>query len=232
MYITKTREKILRLFFDNPARHIHLRGIVRRTGVNPQNAHKYLRQFVEDGLLLKSDFTQFALYRINPKNAFIFKIFELFELEKKQKFYARNRALEPRLLNFMRVCRRLSRNTVRAVILHGPASRGEWTEGSQVDIMAVTADSTADCIADSTAGSTAGSPMSAILQETTASLRTMLTIYPTHHAMDAVIQGLRKKDPLFTALLKERVVLYNEFLFWQIIRESRSKTFDIGEFRW
>jgi len=220
MYITKTREKILRLFFDNPWRQIHLRGVVLRTGVNPQNAHKYLHQFVEDGLLLKSDFIQFALYRINPRNAFIFKIFELFELEKKRKFYAQNRALESRLSNFMKVCRRRSQNAIRSLILHGAASRGEWTEGSQVDIMAVTADQAS------------ARKVAPILQESAASLRHMLNISFAHQALEDVVQGLKKKDPVFTGLLKDRVVLYNEFLFWEIIRESRSRAFDIGEFRW
>jgi len=212
MFISRTREKILRLFYERPERRIHLRGIVRTAGVNPQNAHKYLQEFVEDGLLLRSDSPQFVLYRLNPKNEILFKIFELFELRKKEEFKSNNPVLSRRLLRYMQVLGHLSENEIRIIVLFGPAARGEWSERSKVDILTVS--------------STKANPkkMARIHQEAAQKVRLMLTIESSNLAVDDFIQGFRKKKEFFAEFWENRIVLYNEFLFWRLIRESKMKT--------
>jgi hypothetical protein len=177
--------------------------------VNPQNAHKYLKEFVRDGLLFKSESPQFTLYRINPKNPFLFKIFELYELEQKEKFYSRNITLGRRLLKYAQVLRGLSDKEIWMILLYGPATRGEWTAETVVDILTV---------------SSAKIPpqkMAAIHEEAANLVRHMLKISSIDIAMDDVIQGFREKKTFFTDLWNERIILYNEFLFWQMIRESK-----------
>ena len=203
MFITRTREKILRLFFDRPKLRIHQRGIVRRARVNPQNAHKYLKEFVQDGLLLRSESPQFVLYRLNPKNAYLFKVFELFELKKKEDFYSKNNLLARRLLKYVQILRRLSENEIRIVILHGPAARGEWTEESAVDILTVTS------------ARVGPKKMAQIHEAAARGVRYMLNISANNFAMNDV--------GFLPDLWKDRILLYNEFLFWQLIRESKTK---------
>ena len=202
MFITKTREKILCLFFNRPELRIHQRGIVRKARVNPQNAHKYLKEFVRDGLLLRSESPQFSLYRINPKNAYLFKIFELFELKKKEDFCSKNNLLARRLLKYMQILRRLSENEVQLIILYGPAARGEWTEESAVDILTVTP------------ARVGPKKMTQIHEEAAKRVRFMLHISSSNFTMEDV--------NFFPELWKDRIVLYNEYLFWHMIRESKT----------
>ena len=162
---------------------------------------------MQRGLLLKSESPQFLLYRLNPKNAYLFKIFELFELMKKEDFYTDNTMLARRLLKYTQILRRLSDEDIRAIILFGPAARGEWTEGSEVDILTVTSTKVAP------------KKMSQIHEEAAHGVRHMLNISSVSIAMDEVIQGFRKKRDFFPDLWRDRIVLYNEFLFWEMIRE-------------
>jgi predicted nucleotidyltransferase len=206
MFITQTREKILRLFFEKPELRIHQRGIVRRARVNPQNAHKYLREFVQHGLLLRSESPLFVLYRLNPNNAYLFKMFELFELMKKEDFYADNKILARRLLKYTQILRRLSDDEIRTIILFGPAARKEWTEGSEVDILTVSH------------AKAAPKKLSQIHEAAAHGVRHMLRISSRNLASDEVIQGFRKKRGFFSDLWRDRIVLYNEFSFWEMIR--------------
>ena len=211
MVITKTREKILRLFFDRPELRIHQRGVVRRAGVSPQNAHLYLQEFVEKGWLLRGDFPHFVLYRINPASAPIFKLFEMFELERREEFISRGGTLANRLLTYMRVLSRLSEREIRSVILFGPAARGEWEERSQVDIAAIAADGTNP------------QKIERMHRQAAQKVGRMLRISWTHFAIQDFIGGFRKKAPFFDELWKDRIVLHNEYLFWQMVRIAKTR---------
>ncbi len=150
--------------------------------------------------MLKSESPQFDLYRLNPKNAPVFKLFELFELRRRDEFFASNIVLAQRLLKYMQILRKLSGDKVRIVVLHGPAARGEWTEGGEVHILT---DSPAQ-------------------KEAVDKVRHMFKISSMDMAVDNMKQGFRKKSDFFSALWRDRIVLYNEFLFWEMIRESQT----------
>jgi len=49
----------------------------------------------------------------------------------------------------------------------------------------------------------------------------MLGISPVHITLDKFIDAIQKKLELYEKLWKDRIVLYNEFLFWQSIREAK-----------
>jgi hypothetical protein len=49
----------------------------------------------------------------------------------------------------------------------------------------------------------------------------MLEISPAHVTLDKFIDSIQKKLELNDKLWKDRVVLHNEFLFWQSIREAK-----------
>ena len=66
--------------------------------------------------------------------------------------------------------------------------------------------------------------MARIHQEAAQKVRLMLTIESSNLAVDDFIQGFRKKKEFFAEFWENRIVLYNEFLFWRLIRESKMKT--------
>ena len=209
MFISSTREKILKLFFNNPGLLIHQRGIARQANVVPQNVNKYLNEFVRDGLLMRSEIPHLTLFRINPKSDFLFKIFEVFELERKKEFYTQNEKIARLLNQYTENLVRLSQREIQMVILFGPVARGKWTKGSYVDILAVTS-TTVD-----------NKKITKIQGNAALRISHLLKISPVHVAMDKFIEGIRNKFELYDELWKDRIVLYNEFLFWQSVREAK-----------
>jgi hypothetical protein len=49
----------------------------------------------------------------------------------------------------------------------------------------------------------------------------ILQISPVHVTIEKFTEGVRKKLEFYQELWRDRIVLYNEFLFWQLIRESK-----------
>jgi predicted nucleotidyltransferase len=198
MFISQTREKILRLFFDNPELFIHQRGIARQANVAPHNVNKYLREFVQDGLLIRNEISNLTLFKINPQNDFLFKVFEMFEMRRKNKFLAQNKKISRLLSEYNENLIRLSSREIQMVVLFGSVARAEWTKGSDIDILTVTTKSVEK-----------------------RKIIKIQEISPVHITIDKFIESVRNKLDFFEELWRDRVVLYNEFLFWQLIREAK-----------
>jgi len=216
MFISRTREKILRLFFDNPELHIHQRGIARQANVAPHNVNKYLREFVQDGLLIRNEISNLTLFRINPENDFLFKMFEIFEIRRKDRFFKQNRKISRMLSEYNKNLIRLSSRDTQMVILFGSVARGKWTKGSDIDILTVTTKSVDK------------REIIQIQERSEEGIKHILEISPVHITIDKFIEGMRNKRDFFEELWRDRIVLYNEFLFWQLIREA---SFRIPNFR-
>jgi hypothetical protein len=48
----------------------------------------------------------------------------------------------------------------------------------------------------------------------------LLEIRPISTTTEKFVEGLKKRTEFYDELWKDRVVLYNEFLFWQLIRDG------------
>ena len=152
-----------------------------------------------------------TLYRLNPKNDFIFKVFELFELRKREEFFRGNETLSRRLRKYMQILQRHSENDPQIVVLYGPAARGDWAEGHKADILTVTP-SRID-----------PKEIEKIHRTAASRVKLMLDIASRNLTVKSFVQGFRTKNRFFIDLWRDRIVLYNEFLFWQGIRESKTK---------
>lgn len=209
MFISQTREKILQLFFNDPELLIHQRGIARQAKVVPHNVNKYLKEFVQDGLLIRSEISNLTLFKINPKNDFLFKVFELFEIKRKKKFFTQNKQISRLLSEYIDNLKRLSSREIQMVILFGSVARGKWTKGSDIDVLTVTTKATQK------------RKISQIQERAEQEIDHILEISPVHITIDKFIEGIRNKLEFFEELWRDRIVLYNEFLFWQLIKESK-----------
>lgn len=209
MYISQTREKILRMFFDNPELIIHQRGIARQANVVPHNVNKYLKEFVNDGLLIRNEISNLTLFKINPENDFLFKIFEIFEIKRKNRFFLQNKKISRLLSEYNENLKRLSSREIQMIVLFGSVARGRWTKGSDIDILTVTAKD-------------AERRKIVRIQERAAQeIDHIMQISPIHITVDKFIEGMKNKLDFFQELWKDRILLYNEFLFWQLIRTSK-----------
>jgi len=209
MFISKTREKILRLFFDNPELRIHQRGIARHANVAPHNVNKYLKEFVNDGLLIRSEISNLTLFKINPENDFLFKVFELFEMRRKNRFLKQNKKISRMLNEYNENLKRLSSREIQMVILFGSVARGKWKKGSDIDVLTVTS------------GFVEKRKIIRIQEKAAQEIVHILQISPVHLTIGKLIEGMRNKLDFFEEVWRDRIVLYNEFLFWELIRESK-----------
>ena len=209
MFISQTREKILRLFFENSELHIHQRGIARQANVVPHNANKYLKEFVQDGLLIRSVISNLTLFKINPENDFLFKVFETFEIRRKNRFFMQNKKISRMISEYNENLKRLSSREIQMVVLFGSVARGKWTKGSDIDILTVTTETVEK------------RKIIQIQGEAAKEIDHILHISPVHITIANFVEGIQKKLEFFEELWRDRIVLYNEFLFWQLIREAK-----------
>lgn len=206
MLIPVRRKKILEVFLKDPFKEIHLREIARLSEVSLNNVDNSLRLFVKDNMFKRRDVSNMAFFKPNLENEALLKIFELLELEKKKEFYDKNKKIARLLQKYTQDIIDLSNRRIQLVILFGSVARGKWTKGSDIDILVVVSEKDKDVIA--------------ALNKAKIDVSPLLEISPISTTTEKFIEGFRKKTEFYDELWKDRVVLYNEFLFWQMIKEG------------
>jgi len=206
MLVPVRRKKILEVFLKDPFKEIHLREIARLSKVSLNNVDNSLRLFVKDNMFKRRDVSNMTFFKPNLENETLLKIFEFLELEKKKEFYDKNKKIARLLQKYTQDIIDLSNKRIQLVILFGSVARGEWTKGSDIDILVVVSEKDKDVIA--------------ALNKAKIDVSPLLEISPISTTTEKFIEGFRKKTEFYDELWKDRVVLYNEFLFWQMIKEG------------
>jgi len=206
MFIPIQQKKILEVFMKDPAGEIHLREISRLSKVSLNNVNNTIRQFVKDGLFKRREVSNMVLVKPDLENEDTLKLFEYLELKRKKEFYSKNKNIARLLEKYASSIVDLSKRQVQLVLLFGSVARGEWTKKSDVDILAVTANKDSDVIN--------------ILNRAKIDVNPLLEIRPVSTTIEKFTEGLKKKIEFYNELWNDRVVLYNEALFWQLVREG------------
>ncbi|MFH0731630.1 MAG: nucleotidyltransferase domain-containing protein [Candidatus Omnitrophota bacterium] len=206
MLIPIMRKKVLEVFLKNPFKEIHLREIARLSKVSLNNVDNSLRLFVKDDMFQRREVSNMVFFKPNLENEALLKIFEYLELEKKKKFYDSNKKIARLLQKYAQDIIKLSNKKIQLVILFGSVARGEWSKDSDIDILAVVSGKEKD--------------ITAALNEAKTDVGPLLEIRPISTTTEKFTEGFRKKTEFYADLWKDRIVLYNEFLFWQLIKEG------------
>lgn len=206
MLIPVKRKKILEVFLKDPFKEIHLREIARLSKVSLNNVDNSMRLFVKDDMFKRREVSNMVFFKPNLENEALLKIFEYLELEKKKEFYNKNKKIARLLQKYTQDIVELSDKKVQIVILFGSVARGEWTKNSDIDILAVV--SGKDNVA------------TVALNNAKIDVSLLLEIRPISTTTEKFVEGFRKKTEFYDELWKDKVVLYNEFLFWQLIKEG------------
>lgn len=206
MLLPKGKEKILNLFFNDPYGEIHQREISRVAKVPLDNVNKYLRSFVEQGILVRRVVSNMTLFKANLEKPELLKIFEFFEIERRKHFYDKNRRIARLLREYVDNLISLSKGEIQMVVLFGSVARGEWTRKSDVDIL--------------TLSLTRGGKIAQVLDKAKIDVSPLLEIAAINTNRDKFIEGFRKKLDFYGNLWQDRVILYNEFMFWQLVKEG------------
>lgn len=206
MFLPKGKEKILKLFFEGPYGEIHQREISRIAKVPLDNVNKYLRSFVKQGILVRRAISNMTFFKANLENSELLKIFEFFEIERRKRFYNKNRRISRLLREYTDNLVVLSKGKIQMVVLFGSVARGEWTRKSDVDILVLSIKK--------------GKDISQVLDRARIDVSPLLEIMAVNTTREKIIEGFRKKLSFYENLWQDRVVLYNEFMFWQLVKKG------------
>jgi predicted nucleotidyltransferase len=93
------------------------------------------------------------------------------------------------------------------VVLFGSVARSEWSRGRDIDILFSAAKKSNRFIK--------------IHEESEKKVHPLLEIAPLHVTIDKIVDGLRDNLEFYDELWRDRIILYNEYLFWEIIKASK-----------
>ena len=206
MLVPNQRKKILEVFFKDPFKEAHLREVVRLSKVSLTNVDNSMRLFVKEDMFRRREVSNMVFLKPNLENESLLKIFEYLELEKRKDFYSKNKKIARLLQKYSNDIVSLSDKRIQIVILFGSVARGDWTKDSDVDILAVVSGKEAE--------------VTTVLNKAKTDAGPLLEISPVSTTTEKFVDGFRKKTEFYDELWNDRVVLYNEFLFWQLIREG------------
>ena len=206
MLIPLQRKKILEVFMSDPAKEIHLREISRLSKVSLNNVNDTMRQFVKDGLFKRREISNMSLFKPDLDSEDLLKLFEYMELKRKKEFYSKNKSIVRLLEKYTTNVIELSKRQIQLVVLFGSVARSEWVKGSDIDILAVSSNKDSDAIN--------------ILNKAKIDVSPLLEIRPISTTIEKFTEGLKKKTEFYHELWNDRIILYNESLFWQLVREG------------
>ncbi len=206
MLIPEKRKKILEVFFKDPFREVHLREVVRLSKVSLTNVDNSMRLFVKEDMFKRREVSNMVFFKPNLENDTLLKTFEYLEMEKREDFYRKNKKIARLLQKYSNDIVHLSDKRIQIVILFGSVARGDWTKESDVDMLAVV--------------SGKENEVAHVLNKAKIDAGPLLEIRPISTTTEKFVDGFKKRAEFYDELWKDRVVLYNEFLFWQLIREG------------
>jgi predicted nucleotidyltransferase len=129
----------LKMMSRDLGRWYYTRELASLSKVSVGTVSTEFRKLVKEGLVEQKTEGQEKYYKLNLKNPRTRKLCELFEADKKEEFYKKNRRLSWVLEDFVK---RVSEfiPEVQSLILFGSFASGEATPKSDVDILALVSD--------------------------------------------------------------------------------------------
>lgn len=209
MLMPEGRKKILEIFLKDPFTEIHLREIARLSNSSLTNVAKSMRLLVKNNIFTRNEMSNSTFFRPNLANDETIKIFEFLEFERRKHFYSENKNIARLLKKYTDSIIELSNKRIQLVVLFGSVARGEWTKKSDIDILAVVPDKDKE--------------ITNILNKAKTDVSPLLEIRPISTTTNKFVDGFKAKTEFYDNLWKDRVILYNDFLFWQLVREGGNK---------
>ncbi len=203
-YLPAGKERLLKVFFRDPWAELHQRELARQARVPVQNTHKYLSQFVDDGLLFRREVSNMTFFQPNWESDHLLKIFEIFEVSHCETFLKRNKAIARLLTKATETLVRESAWHVQLVMLFGSVARETWTPKSDVDLLVL--------------GSTPGDLITRAFTKAKTAVQSVLELSPVFTTIEGASIGFREHRAFHQEVWGDRVVLYNEALFWEIVK--------------
>ncbi len=123
---SKSKIKILRVFYDSPDREFCLDDLIRIMKRSPGTIYPSLSDLARLRVILSRKAGRSTLYKLNSRNPIVKKIVEIFSAE------------EDSLLDAARdFAKNVDKTDIVSITLFGSVARGEATERSDVDVLVI-----------------------------------------------------------------------------------------------
>jgi predicted nucleotidyltransferase len=116
-------QKVLNLFFGEPYKEYHLRGVAKECKVSPMTAKTQLDKMIKEKLVEKSRKANLSLFRANTKN----RVFQLLKTTHSLEKINKNRLIEW-------LEKELKPSSI---VLFGSTARGEDSKESDIDLLII-----------------------------------------------------------------------------------------------
>jgi predicted nucleotidyltransferase len=187
---------------------VYTRELAKLAKVSTSTASTECRNLAKQGILrLKAEGREKS-YKINLSNPAARKLYELFETEKREKFYKKHRRLGWALQDFTkRVFEFVPQ--IQSVVLFGSGARGELTKASDVDILVVVP------ILDQEGLNKLMKSVDALAAETNGTYGFRLSAVTM--TMKDWIAAVREKKRIAQDVMREGIVLFGEDRYYQLL---------------
>lgn len=206
MYLSPGKERILHLYFEDPLLELHQLAICRKTNLVPDNVYKFTKAFAEAGLLRRRKTGQMTFFKANLDNPELSKIFEGFEVKRREAFLQQRKAIVRLLGELTDQLLGVSQREIQLVALFGSVARGAWKRGSDIDLLTVTPRDT--------------KATAKWFDAVRGHVEPLLDLALVNTTIPKFTEGLRQRSAFYDELWRDRIVLYNEFLFWHLTLEA------------
>ena len=211
-------ERLLHVFFEQPWEEFHLRALARRAKIAPPTAHKHLAACVKEEWLLRRRVAQLTLFRPQWSADHLLNRFETFEINRRDIFFNRHKAFATQLRLMTETLLRTSAWQIQLILLVGagsPWKRPQLHDGRLVILAAAP-----------TALTQAAELQATLAVQKLPAQDKVIALPSTFLTLDEAVDGLRTRRTFYPQLWSDRIVLYNEFLFWRLVRAGLHQTRD------
>ncbi|MBI4041964.1 MAG: nucleotidyltransferase domain-containing protein, partial [Deltaproteobacteria bacterium] len=204
---TKGKEKILDVFFSDPFHEFYPQEVSKLSKSPYGRTHQYLNEF------LKEDYFEFrragnmTFFRLKIENPIVLKIMELYEARRTEQFFKRNAKFKRALTQFTESLIAASHFEIHLIGLYGSLARGEWTSKSDIDILLVHSDKMTK------------NELNEYVKQASASIEGLYQLSHVALTISDFAETMREKKPFFQNFFQDRIILFNEFIFWHLFKK-------------
>jgi hypothetical protein len=204
------QQNLLRVLFENPTSRLHISELARRADIDSGNAKRYLEKFAKKKLVTLNKTSKMTFVSPNFSSPEIAKIFEFYEVDRRQSFLGRNQSYCANLSTLTDIL--ISKiDGIQLISLFGPSTyvdeQGRSNHNSGLDMVVV--------VSNGFHSEPLKNQVEEIIKE----------IYPPIEVSPLVIgtkdfeAGWKRRDSFYANLWRERIVLHGESYFWKHVAE-------------
>jgi predicted nucleotidyltransferase len=186
--------------------------IKRKINLSYDRVHKYLKDLEKSKILTSVVKGKTKLYKANLENMLTLKLFETFEIQKRERFYKKNPDIRALLERFTEDVLKQIKDKTLIMILFGSVAREKYNRESDVDILIITPNLSKSQL-DS---------IKKIIEKTASEYSSIYEreLVPLVIKLSEFTEGLKAKRDFYQEIWLDRIVLYGESRFFEEIAQG------------